>query len=404
MSAVVAGAVRSDVKIVGLVGGAHLLSHFFQLVIPTLFPLIKAELHTGYAGMGLAMTMLYLVSGLMQTPAGFAVDRFGGKAVLAAGLGFVGLGLIVVAGATSYWVFVLGTMIFGVGNAVFHPADFSILNARVSPARLGHAFSVHGIGGNLGWAMAPPFAIAIGSVWGWRTAVLCAGAIGVIAALVIASQRILAVQADAAALRTRQKKTGLRANIKLLTAAPVLMCFTFFGFTAAGTVALQTFATTALMAVYGVPLLVASAGLTGFLLGGAAGMLCGGFVATRTSRHGLATTVGMSGTAVLALLLGSGMLTPGSLMVVMTLAGFSFGSIGPARDIIVREVTPAHARGRVYGFVYSGMDLGSALSPPVFGWLIDIGRPNYLFFGAALVLVLSLATLGEIRRSRPVAA
>ncbi|MSQ70651.1 MAG: MFS transporter [Betaproteobacteria bacterium] len=404
MSSVLAGSVRFDVKIISLVGGAHLFSHFFQLVIPTLFPLLKEEFHTGYAGLGLAITLFYVVSGVLQTPAGFAVDRFGGKAVLASGLGFVGLGLIVVASAPTYWVFVLGAMIFGIGNAVFHPADYSILNARVSPARLGHAFSVHGIGGNLGWAMAPPFAIAISSVWGWRTAVFSAGVIGVVAALVIASQRILAVESDAAAARAREQKTSLRADFKVLTAMPVLMCFTFFCFSAAGMVALQTFATTALMAVYGVPLLAASTALTGFLLGGAAGILTGGFVSTRSSRQGLITAVGISSTAVLMILLGTGSLATGLLIVVMTLAGFCSGSVGPARDIIVREVTPAHARGKVYGFVYSGMELGAAVSPTLFGWLIDIGHPNYLFFGAAIALVLSLATLSEIRRRGPVAA
>lgn len=396
MSTSAAASLKADAKIIGLVGLAHGLSHFFQLVLPPLFPMVRDEFGVSYAALGAVMAVFYTVSGITQTAAGFLVDRFGARRILLAGLALVAAGAILTGLAPSFpWLFVAAA-VGGLGNSVFHPADFALLNAKVTPSRLGHAFGVHGIVGNVGWVLAPVFVFPIAQAYGWRMAVIAAGALGLVAFALLATQRELGgararPQAAAGAV-------GLRADVALLTSWPIMMCFAFFSLYAITLVGFQTFATTALAQLYDVPLLVATTGLTGFLLGGAAGILFGGFVAARTARHTAVAVVGMVVPALLALVIATGALPTASLIAVMTAAGFGFGMMGPSRDIIVRKIAPEHARGKVYGFVYSGLDVGGLVGPLVFGLFLDKGRPGWVFAGAAVIMLLAIPTVLGIGR------
>jgi len=389
----------ADVKVIGLVSLAHLMSHFYALAVPPVFFLLTDEFHVGYAAMGFAMSMFYVGSGLLQTPAGFLVDRFGGKRVLAGGLGLISCGTMLIGFAPSYPLLVIAFMVAGMGNSVFHPADMAILNAKVDARHLGHAFSVHGVSGNLGWVVAPLFSVTLASAFGWRAAMMAAGVIGVAVTLLIAAHPALRHEVHAAARRERDR-TEFKDDLRLLFSTPVLTCFFFFVFTSVNTTALQTFSIPAMVSFYGVAVSVATGTLTGYLAGAAAGTLAGGFIASRTRRHDAAAVAGVLLTMLLVLALASGALPVVLLVVVTTLAGFFVGTVNPSRDIIVRDVTPAHARGKVYGFVYSGLDLGSAVAPPLIGWLIDTGRPQWVFLASAsalLMCALSMILLGRRR-------
>ena len=389
----------ADVKVIGLVSLAHLMSHFYALVVPPVFFLLTEEFRVGYAAMGFAVTMFYVGSGLLQTPAGFLVDRFGGKRVLAGGLGLVSCGTMLIGFAPSYPLLVMAFMVAGMGNSVFHPADMAILNAKVDARRLGHAFSVHGVSGNLGWVVAPLFSVALASAFGWRATMMAAGAIGVAVTLLIAAHPALRQEVHAAARRERES-AALKDDLKLLLSAPVLTCFFFFVFTSVNTTALQTFSIPAMVGFYGVAVSVATGTLTGYLAGAAAGTLAGGFIATRTRRHDAAAVAGVLFTMLLVLALASGALPVVLLVAATTLAGFFVGTVNPSRDIIVREVTPVHARGKVYGFVYSGLDLGSGVAPPLIGWLIDTGRPQWVYLTSASALLLCAVSMILLGRRR----
>lgn len=396
----VARPLGAEFKVIGLVGVAHLMSHFFALAVPPVFYLLKEDFGVSYAAMGFAMSMFFVGSGLLQTPAGFLVDRLGGKAVLAAGLALTSTGIALVGLAPSYALLAVALGIAGLGNSVFHPADMSILNAKVDKRRLGYAFSVHSVSGNLGWVLAPLFSVGLATAFGWRMAMFAAGAIGLAVALLLASQPLLRHEPRATARRDRQGST-LREDLKLLVSAPVLSCFSFFIFTSVNTTAMQSFSIPAIVSLYGVPLAAAAGTLTGYLAGAAAGTLVGGFVAARSRRHGLAAGAGLGFAMLFVATLASGALPPLLLVATTTLAGFSLGTVNPSRDIIVREVTPEHARGKVYGFVYSGLDLGSSIAPPVIGWLIDTGRPRMVFLVGAAALLMSatlMLLLGRRRR------
>lgn len=388
---------RSDFITIGLVCVAHLMSHFYLLVVPPIFFLLRVEFGVGYAALGFAMTMFYVASGLLQTPAGFLVDRFGGRAVLAGGLAAVSAGTLLIGLAPNYPLLLAAFMVAGAGNSVFHPADMAILNARINPSRLGYAFSLHAVSGNLGWIVAPLFSVALGTAFGWRTALIAAGAIGLALVLLLAFQPALNTAVHAGTLRERGR---LRQDLNLLLSAPVITCFAFFVFSSVTTVGMQTFSIPAMTGLYGVAVTSATATLTGYLVGGVAGTLAGGMVASRWRRHDAVAIVGILIAMLFVLLLASGTLPQAWLTVTMAVAGFFVGGVYPSRDIVVRDVTPAHARGKVYGFVYSGIDLGSSVGPPVVGWLLDRGHPQAVFLASAGALFLCAASMFLLGRAR----
>jgi MFS family permease len=389
-----AASLRTDARVIGLVGVAHGLSHFYQLCIPPLFPLLKEEFGVSYAALGAVLAVFYAVSGVMQTVAGFLVDRLGARTILIAGLALIAGGTLAAGLVPSFaWLFVAAA-VAGFGNSVFHPADLALLNGKVDVSRLGYAFSVHGITGNIGWVLAPLFVVPVAQAYGWRGALIAAGAIGLVFCALIATQRVLGGEMrhqPAAASRSA-------AGIAPLLARPVQLTFFFFFLYAVALVGFQTFATAALPGLHGVSLVAASTALTAFLVGGAVGILVGGLVAARTDRHNLVAAIGVGVPAVLSLVIAAGGLAAPVLVAVMALTGFVLGTIGPSRDIIVRGIAPPEARGKVYGFVYSGLDLAGLLAPLVFGWALDRGRPDLVFVGAALFLVAAIPTVLNMRR------
>lgn len=393
---------RADARVIGLVGLAHGLSHFFQLCIPPLFPLLKEEFDTSYAALGAVLAVFYAVSGVMQTVAGFLVDRLGARKILLAGLALTAGGTLAAGLVPSFaWLFVAAA-IAGLGNSVFHPADLALLNGKVEVSRLGYAFSVHGITGNIGWVLAPLFVVPVAQAHGWRGALVAAGAIGLAFCAALATQRVLGGE-------LRQHPPGAASRtagrIAPLLARPVLLAFLFFFLYAVALVGFQTFSTAALTSLHGVTLVAASTALTAFLVGGAVGILAGGLLAVRTHRHNLAAAIGVAVPAALSLVIALGGLGGPTLVALMALTGFVLGSIGPSRDIIVRGIAPVEARGKVYGFVYSGLDLAGLIAPLAFGWALDRGRPDLVFVGSAIFLVAAIPTVMQMRRrGKPAAA
>src|SRR5688572_27133231 len=165
---------RQDAQVIGLVGLAHGTSHFFHLALAPLFPWLKDAFSVSYAELGLLMSVFFIVSGIGQALAGFVVDRLGAFPVLLGGILLLALSAVGLAASQNYAMLVFFAALAGLGNCVFHPADFTLLNRRVSVARLGHAFSVHGLSGTAGWATAPVFLAGIATFAGWRVALASA--------------------------------------------------------------------------------------------------------------------------------------------------------------------------------------------------------------------------------------
>ncbi|OVZ63010.1 MFS transporter [Pigmentiphaga sp. NML080357] len=385
---------RLDWKVIGLVGVAHASSHFFQLVIPSLFAPLAAEFGLGFAELGVLVAVFYAISGIGQASSGFVVDRAGARPVL-----WFGLSCFVVAGALlgaapSYGWLLAAAVVAGVGNSVFHPVDFSILNRRVSTPRLGHAFSAHGITGNLGWATTPVFITTLTHLFNWRVAAFGAGLlVAIILALTIAGRRLLAVdlvRTPGRSRRTTASPAASGTSLGALLVNPVVWgAFLFFMFSSIAISAVQNYTLPILTATYGISSVAASTALSGYMVAGAAGMVLGGFLVS-SGPHS-ERIVGMSFVAagMLLALLAMGWLPAIAAVPCVALAGLCAGVAGPSRDMLVRRVTPRGATGSVYGLVYSGMDTGSAVAPLAFGVMLDAGLRQGPYLGAFLAFLLA---------------
>ena len=393
---------RNDAKVIGAVGCAHALSHFFQLALPPLFPLLRAEFGVSYAALGLLAGAFYAASGLTQFAAGFAVDRLGARWVLLGGMGLLIGGTLTAAMVPDVMFLYPAVMLMGIGNGVFHPADFAILNASVAHRRLGYAYSAHGVGGNLGYAIAPVVSFALGAAFGWRVALASMAAIGLVALFALIMQRGLLNSHRASDVHHAARTPSLALFLQV----PILLCFGYFILQTTASVGLQTFIPTALNTGFEVPLALATSIVTAYLLGGTVGIFTGGFVAARTDRHDRVAGGGLFAGGALILLMSTNVLPSMALMPLFACAGFALGITGPSRDLIVRGATPKGAAGRVYGFVYSGLDLGASLGPVVFGVFLDHGAARGMFVVIACLLFAAIATAVNVRRAatRPAAA
>jgi len=403
---------------VGVVGVAHATSHFFHLLLPPLFPAFIEVFGLSYSQLGLLMSVFFVVSGVGQALAGFLVDRVGARPVLQGALACFVAAALVVASAQGYASLVVAAVLMGLGNAPFHPADFTILNQRVSSARLGHAFSAHGISGNLGWAAAPVFLIGLSSLGGsWRVAYVGAALLAAAVWLLVVLQREAldppyeaarssppateaSAEQGAAVGRVAAKPLAAeRLEALAFLKLPVLwLCFGFFFVVTAALSAIQTFSGPALQALYGLPLAASATVVTGFMLLGALGMVLGGFLSARIERLELTIGVAMSLSALLMLVVASGAVSGPVAVALCILAGLGSGLAGPSRDMLIRRATPPGATGRVYGTVYSGLDAGFAVAAPLFGWLLDHDQPAGVFLGAAVAWLMGVAVAALIGR------
>ena len=380
---------REDARIIGLVSLAHGVSHFYHLILAALFPWLKPAFDLSYAQLGLLMTMFFVVSGIGQALSGFVVDRVGARRVLFCGLALLGTAALVLAGAQTYAMLAAGSMLAGLGNAVFHPADYTLLNQRVSRARIAHAFSLHGISGNLGWAAAPAFLAGIAALAGWRVALLSAAAIPFVTLALLFAQRAH-LHADPAPVQA----TGVPrdSSFAFMRLPAVWMSFGFFFLTAIALGGIQSFSSASLVALYGISLAQATTAYTAYMLASAAGMVLGGFLAARARRHDRTIALSFICAALMALLVGAAVVPGWMALVLMGGIGLAAGVAGPSRDLLIRAAAPKNATGRVFGIVYSGLDSGLALGPLLFGTLMDGGHPAWVFGCIALFQVLAIGT------------
>jgi len=386
--------VQSDLRAIGAISTAHGISHFFQLVLPPLFPAMKDELGIGYAELGAMMGVFFGVSGVAQFAAGHVVDRFGARRVLVTGMALLGGAIFGVALTPGYWALLPLAAIAGIGNSVFHPADFAVLNARVDPSRLGRAYGAHGLAGNIGWVLAPIVSLGLSKLFGWREAVAIIGIGGLGAALLLHVARSW-IDTRTTPVARRAAAAGIASP---LLSRPILLCFAYFFLVSTAQVGLQSFSVPATMAMFALDDAAAARSLTLFLVGASCGVVLGAVLADRTRRHDLVAATGLAlAAALVALAVAEPVPAMLGLPVRMFLAGVCVGATGPSRDSIVRRATPPGGAGRVYGFVYSGLDLGGTAAPAVFGWMVDHQAPILVYAVVVASFLLAVGTVVAIR-------
>lgn len=396
MSAAATAPLERDVRVMSLIGVAHGTSHYYQLAFVTMLLIVREKAGLSFTDVGALGAIYYAVSGVCQTMAGFAVDRFGARPILAGGLALIAIGLALTALADSFLTFAAISVVGAIGNCVFHPADFAVLNSSVNPRRLGRAYSIHGLGGSLGWAAAPIIYFLDDLVG--RTGAALIGAVPglIMAVLVLGHRRYFVdhrVEVRAAAAE------GTRPGLGLFLQTSILLCFAYFALIAVNTVGIQQMAVPAWVEMFGMTERHAALCLIVFMVGSAVGMLAGGFFADSMKRHDLVASGGLLVAAALTVPIATLAVTPALLLPLLALAGFAGGATNPSRDMIVRNATPPGASGKVFGFVYSGLDVGSLLGPPLFGYLMDLHLPAMIFWIAVVLYVVNAGMVLTIRQT-----
>lgn len=397
-ASVTAAQSRQDYKILGLISTGHFMSHFYFLVLPPLFPFLKAEFGVSYTELGALMTAIYASSAVSQVPVGFMVDRYGARVVLTFGLIMMALGFGAMGIVDNFWLlFALG-IVAATGNSVFHPADYAILNSSINPSRMGRAFSIHTFAGHLGSAVAPITIIFAAAQFGWRGACIAAGAFGLLVMLGLTTQWN---RLHDDALPKKKKKgeeaapvEGTQKSGLALLFTPAMLTFFFFfmalSMTSSG---MSAFFVSSIVAVHDTPLAIASTALTAYLFCSALGILLGGEIADRTKRHDLVAAASFVIFAIVAVLVAMINMPAFVLFALMVVSGVGNGIIRPARDMMVRAAAPKGSTGKVFGFVSAGIAAGSAVAPIPFGYMIDIGKPEWVFYLMAIFMVVALATV-----------
>jgi MFS family permease len=395
-----AAPLRRDAALIGLVGLGHGISHFSQLLLAPLFPWLKEAFGVSYAELGFLITIFFVVSCAVQAASGFVVDRVGPRPILFGGLALLGVAAFGFALSTSYGMLAGFSVVAGVGNGVFHPVDYTLLNRKVSEARLGHAFSVHGISGSLGWALAPAMLSTLAFVYSWRAALACAGVlVFAVLGLLWLQRRHLTLDQPPAQQRAAPRPAR-EGTLDFLTIPAVWMCFAFFFFSAVALSGVQAFAPEAARLLHHVPLASAAMCLSVYMVGSAGGMLIGGFLASDPARCERIVGLGFGAAAAIALLIGCSDVPGTAVPFLFGVMGLGAGIAGPSRDLLVKRSTPDHATGRVYGVVYSGLDIGQAVAPLLFGSLMDMHQPSMVWVGIAVVQGVLIASAFNVRRVR----
>ena len=386
-------ALRRSTRVNWLIATGHFLAHFYVLCLPPLFLAWQGAFHVSFAALGLALAAMSATTALLQTPVGFLVDRHGARPFLVGGVFLMSAGIAAMGFVTSYWQVVACAIVSGVGNSVIHPADYAILSGSVEKDRMGRAFALHTFAGNVGFSVAPPLMAVLMLAFGWRSSVMAVGLIGIAASgLVLVQSRILLENK-----RARPARAAISGR-KLLVSRPILL---FFGFYMLGSMTgsgVQAWLITVLHQVHHMGIADASGALTGYTVGATMGVLAGGFFADGFTALLLSFTVGVSLLSAALLLVVGALTLPVALTIAtMFAAGLAIGCTRTPRDMMLREAIPASEMGKVFGFVSSGLPLGSALTPVPFGFLIDRGHPEWILALAAGLLVFSLISVAAAR-------
>ena len=388
--------ISRDTRVNILIGNGHFLSHFYTLTLPPLFLFLQKDFDISYAELGLVPVVMSIMAAAMQTPYGFLVDRFGARRFLVINTLIMSLAITAMGFATSYWQLVVLAAISGAANAVYHPADYTILAASIRPEKMGQAFAIHTFTGNAGFALAPPVVAVLASLFGWREALMIVGLVGIpVAAAIVWQSSILQDVAG----QEKKKKAGMSLSQLVLDRTMLLFfCFYLLGSMAGS--GIQAWLITILHEVKGIEIALASSALTAYMLGSVCGILFGGWVVDRGKAHVMLMVAGLTGaSSLLTFFVGIAPVTGIVAIVLMFLAGLGLGGSRTPRDIMLKDAVPPSEIGKVFGFVSSGLALGSALTPVPFGYLIDHGYGGWVLIIASIILVASIACMGTARAS-----
>lgn len=382
-------------RTLAVISAVHLVSHYYWLAFAPMMPALRDLLNVSYTELGLAITVMNAVSAVTQAPTGFIVDRYGPRLLLFIGVLIGSAGFILIGLAPSYPMLIAGAVLIGLGNAVYHPADYSILSAEMPPARMGKAYSIHSFTGYIGFAIAPPLVLAMLGFDGVRFALIATGLIGVVLALPLLPE----IPGEQRGLTVRRSSPQERTSSKALVTPAVIALTLMFTTLNMSTGMLQTYMMVALEQLVALPLALGNTALTVFLTMLVIGIIIGGFIADRLKHQSTLAGLGLAAAALLICVIGAVNLGVTGTMLVVGAAGLLAGIIVPSRDMLVRQASPPDAVGRVFGIVTTGFNFGGMVAPIVGGLLLDHHAPAWIFFGSAAFMLLTVVIAVGVDRS-----
>jgi MFS family permease len=392
-------------RVVGLVTGGHLLSHFYLLVFPPLFPVLRADLGLTNVEIGLVMSALS-VGTILQLPVGELVDRTGAKRVFVAGVAVTAGGVALAGfGVAAYWSLLVGALISGVGQAAFHPADYALLGAATEGDREGRSFGIHTFGAYVGFAAAPVVVAGIAGVAGARAALVVVGLAGIVYAGLAAvalppiyrNRELATVDPDPEAATDGAGRRSLRED---LLRRDVLAMFAFFIVFVAAAKGVQTFTNVLTVDAYGFGAGVGNTALTAFFAAAAIGILAGGYLADRLPPKRVALATLLGGAVLITLVVTIvAPLGPPFAVAGFGAVGFTVGLVYPSRDRLVSRATAAGGTGRGFGFVFSGVAIGGVVGPAALGWTVDTAGAIVAFLVVAALYAVSAGVTMLVRRA-----
>ncbi len=391
-----APAPTQDARVIAFITVAHGFSHFYQILIASLFAFIAADLSLSYTQLGVLLTLFFAASAIGQIAAGFAVDTFGGRRLLIGGLFLCGMAHIAAGLAPSFALLALAAFLAGAGNSVFHPADFSLMNQLVSNKRLSWAFSLHGISGNLGYVLSPLYAVAAQKILGWHGALLLAGGAGVALAIWLAYEPTLKPNTNSklqlhtpTESPTQSGQNKFKALVEPLLNPIIFFAFAFFCVTTFYAVSISSFGPALFRDVHGQSIEKATLLLSLYLLAQTSGMMVGGWIGSTGRAPGRTASIATLCAGIIACGLLMAPLPFFWLTAVLLGAGFCVGVVSPSRDLLIKKAAPKNALGRAYGVVYAGFDFGACIAPVIYGKLIDLKLGLFVFACAVASLFLN---------------
>ncbi|NKB20712.1 MAG: MFS transporter [Alphaproteobacteria bacterium] len=390
--------VGTEIRILGLIGTGHFMSHFYNLTLPLLITFLAADFGYNPAQLGIFIAAFAIAAALAQLPVGLLVDKIGARAILFSGLTLEAVSIGAMAFADSYTMLIALAVTAGLGHSVFHPADYAIMNSSIDESRIGRAFSMHTVTGTAGSALAPVTITFLAALWDWRLALIAVAGFGMITAVVVASQahilkdQVAGKKKPEKALKRRPVRSA-KANLRLLITPSVLVLFAFFLVTTMVTSGIQAFGIFTLVELHSVAKTTASTALTAFLIASAFGVIVGGWLADKTPRHGLVATISFMATAVALVVIGEINMPVFALLAVFASIGILQGLVRPARDMMVRTAMPPGTAGTIFAFMSTGRLIGSAITPVIVGLMITNDMTDKVFMLLAICSIVGLATL-----------
>jgi len=387
---------RQEGTVIALVSGAHGFSHFYIFALPTILAfMVKdpalAHLELNFAKAGLVVSAFSVSSGIFQYFMGTLADRIGAKPVLFGGLILIAGAFGLIGFADSYGMMLALAFVAGIGNSVFHPVDFTILNANIGGPRLARAYAIHTFAGYAGFAAGPFVAALLASHFNWQIAFWACGAAGVLMTGLLWNQRAR-MAGEAPPKPAPHAAPAAKMGFSVVLAPPLLMMFVFYMLSGGLSIGLNSAVAAALNKLWAIPLEEAARAVSAFMVGGAAGTLVGGTVAMRVKRLDYVALAGYVVSGAMLWLVASVAMPYAVILAAFCLGGFMFGMITPSRDLMVKSLTPAGHSGKVFGFVSSGFEVGGIALAPAFGWLIDHNAPAWVFYAAVVIMFLAFAS------------